>query len=101
MREIEDFWADGNYGMRKLEADSKARQDAAREKLVDKFKEEEKERNRLAAYLWQMEFHPGKHHCGSCQGEYEDGYMGGGVMMDGWCCCRDNRMGRNEEKTGK
>jgi hypothetical protein len=26
--------------------------------------------------------------CGSCIGEYVDGYQGGGVIMDGWCCCR-------------
>lgn len=40
----------------------------------------------------------GRHHdgpcCGSCQGEFEDGFQGGGPMMDGWCCCRDERMPR-------
>jgi hypothetical protein len=34
----------------------------------------------------------GGHHlgycCGSCQSEYEDGF---GVIMDGWCCCKDER----------
>lgn len=30
--------------------------------------------------------------CGSCQGEYEDGFHGGGVMADGWCCCQDERQ---------
>lgn len=30
--------------------------------------------------------------CGSCYSEYEDGYQGGGVMMDGWCCCQDSRQ---------
>ena len=30
--------------------------------------------------------------CSACIGEYEDGYQGGGVMVDGWCCCRDRRI---------
>lgn len=33
--------------------------------------------------------------CGSCQGEYEDGYQGGGVIADGWCCCKDERSPGN------
>src|SRR5690242_12261465 len=35
--------------------------------------------------VWcSSEYHKGAC-CGSCYGEYEDGYAGGGVMMDGWC----------------
>lgn len=27
--------------------------------------------------------------CRPCQTEFEEGY---GVIMDGWCCCRDSRI---------
>lgn len=42
-------------------------------------------------YHCQSEHHRG-FCCGSCVGEFEDGYHGGGVIADGWCCCRDTRM---------
>lgn len=41
-------------------------------------------------YYCQSEHHRGLC-CSSCYGEYLDGYQGGGVMMDGWCCCQDER----------
>jgi hypothetical protein len=41
-------------------------------------------------YWCQSEHHKGPC-CGPCEGEFEDGYQGGGVMMDGWCCCKDGR----------
>jgi len=41
-------------------------------------------------YWCESEHHPGLC-CHSCQGELRDGYHGGGVMSDGWCCCRDRR----------
>jgi hypothetical protein len=31
--------------------------------------------------------------CISCIGEFEDDYQSGGVIADGWCCCRDSRIG--------
>lgn len=40
---------------------------------------------------WCMSEHHQGFCCGSCIGEFEDGYQGGGVMTDGWCCCRDPR----------
>lgn len=44
----------------------------------------------FAAYWVTSEHHRGVC-CGSCLGEFEDGYQGGGVMADGYCCCRDGR----------
>lgn len=32
--------------------------------------------------------------CGSCRAEYEEYAFGGepqGVIIDGWCCCKDER----------
>jgi len=46
-------------------------------------------------YYCQSEHHRGLC-CGSCYSEYEDGYQGGGVMVDGWCCCRDERASWKE-----
>jgi hypothetical protein len=48
-------------------------------------------RQTWSVYWCQSEFHRGLC-CTSCYGELEDGYHGGGVMADGWCCCRDSRM---------
>lgn len=39
-------------------------------------------------YHCQSEHHRGPC-CGSCQWEFEEQ---SGVMMDGWCCCRDGRI---------
>ncbi len=50
-------------------------------------------RQDLSAFHCQSLHHLGPC-CGSCYGEFEDGYQGGGVMMDGWCCCHDERMPR-------
>lgn len=48
--------------------------------------------------VWDAHYCTSEHHrgqcCDSCQQEYLDGYHGGGVMTDGWCCCYDERMGR-------
>ena len=47
---------------------------------------------------WDRYYCTSPHHrglcCTSCEGEYLDGYQGGGVMMDGWCCCHDSRTPR-------
>lgn len=50
----------------------------------------------LSGFWCASEHHRGPC-CGSCIGEYEDGYQGGGVIMDGWCCCRDERMTKGEK----
>lgn len=48
--------------------------------------------------VWDAHYCSSEHHrgpcCFSCHSEYLDGYQGGGVMADGWCCCYDERMGR-------
>ncbi|MET9385319.1 hypothetical protein ABZY09_30670 [Streptomyces sp. NPDC002928] len=31
--------------------------------------------------------------CLSCESEFLDGFQGGGLMADGWCCCHDSRIG--------
>jgi hypothetical protein len=84
------FWEDGNYGMDFLAARNKADAKKAEAARKTKWEIEEEQRNKLAAALWKMETHPGRDHCSSCFGEYYDGYAGGGVMMDGYCCCKDN-----------
>lgn len=43
-----------------------------------------------SSYYVHSEWHRGVC-CFSCNAEYEHGT---GVMMDGWCCCRDGRIGR-------
>lgn len=45
-------------------------------------------RNDFSIFWCDSEHHIGPC-CGSCIGEFEDGF---GVMMDGWCCCKDPRM---------
>jgi hypothetical protein len=55
-----------------------------------RFGEQLGKRNDWDDYYCQSEHHRGLC-CGSCYGEYEDGYQGGGVIADGWCCCRDGR----------
>jgi hypothetical protein len=42
-------------------------------------------------YWCESEHHRGVC-CGSCIGEFEDGWQGGGVITDGWCCCKDSRQ---------
>jgi hypothetical protein len=44
----------------------------------------------LSEFWCTSEHHKGPC-CGPCEGEFEDGYQGGGVMADGWCCCKDGR----------
>jgi hypothetical protein len=51
------------------------------------------DRTDLTAYHCQSEHHLGPC-CTSCIGEYNDGYQGGGVMVDGYCCCHDDRIER-------
>jgi hypothetical protein len=41
----------------------------------------------LSEYWCDSQHHKGPH-CGSCLGEFEDGF---GVLMDGYCCCRQIR----------
>lgn len=45
----------------------------------------------LSSYYVTSEHHKGLC-CGSCLGEFENEYQGGGVIADGWCCCRDSRI---------
>jgi hypothetical protein len=40
----------------------------------------------------QDSFHHEGPCCAACQGEYEDDFQGGGVIADGYCCCRDKRI---------
>jgi hypothetical protein len=48
-------------------------------------------------YYIHSEHHKGLH-CISCSYDFNDGYHGGGVIMDGWCCCLDSRMPHKKEK---
>lgn len=41
----------------------------------------------------ESEYHP-NWCCRACLCELEDNYLGGGVMADGWCCCRDQRIAK-------
>jgi hypothetical protein len=89
---VSDFWADGNYATRKYNEDYERRLRIEAERRRDKIKADEEVRNKLASVLARNEFHPNLDHCSSCYGEYIDGYAGGGVMMDGYCCCKDSRI---------
>lgn len=91
-KELALFWADGNYGFNKLRAEKEKADKLAAEKRITQIEKDRKYHQELGAALARMEFHPGEWHCGSCQFEYEDGYAGGGVIMDGYCCCRDERI---------
>lgn len=42
--------------------------------------------------MWPTSEHHRDWCCTSCFAEYEDGYQGGGPIMDGWCCCKDQRI---------
>lgn len=44
--------------------------------------------NEVSGFWVWSEHHRGSH-CGACLNEE---YEGTGVIMDGWCCCRDSRM---------
>lgn len=51
------------------------------------------EEAKLDEYYVTSENHKGPC-CSSCMGEFIDGYQGGGVIADGWCCCKDGRIKR-------
>lgn len=49
--------------------------------------------NDYSGYYVSSEHHLGLC-CMPCTGEFVDGHHGGGVIADGWCCCRDSRINR-------
>lgn len=49
----------------------------------------------VSGYYVTSEHHKGDC-CGACKMEFEDDYQGGGVIADGWCCCKDGRIKKGE-----
>jgi len=90
--DIDYFWADGNYAVRRLKDNRLKDQITALEKAkADRVQKEVDRRADQSRRDKHIE-HPGVECCNSCYGEYIDNYQGGGVMMDGYCCCLDMRI---------
>jgi hypothetical protein len=86
------FWSDGCYAAKRYHDNYLKDQITAMEKAKADRIQKEIERRVYQSQLDRNEGHPGIACCNSCYGEYIDNYMGGGVMMDGYCCCRDYRI---------
>lgn len=56
-----------------------------------RFGEEINASENVDKYYYSSEYHKGAC-CSSCLSEFEDGYLGGGVIADGFCCCQDIRI---------
>lgn len=82
------FWSDGNYATKRYKDDCLRKQIAQIEMHRERLRQEEADRRKYQSIRDRNEGHPGIDCCGSCYGEYEEGY---GVILDGYCCCRDQR----------
>lgn len=82
------FWADGNYAAKRYKDSYLKNQIAQKERV----RQEEADKRKYQSIRDKNECHPGIDCCDSCYGEYIDNYLGGGVIMDGYCCCRDWRI---------
>lgn len=89
---LEDFWSDGNWGARQAIRDTEYEKRLAK-KRNDEWQRQQEEYWRRQAQAMKEEFyakfgednfHEGPC-CGSCIGEMEDGYSGGGM----YCCCNE------------
>lgn len=86
------FWSDGCYATKRYK-DSYLRDQIIQIELhKERVRLEETDRRANQSRRDKILTHPGIDCCDSCYGEYIDNYMGGGVMMDGYCCCLDNHI---------